>query len=75
MKAIAPEPAVSNKKTLTKYIENPPVYTEQYLTPNEYSRPETPLEEVNGIVIHYTANPGTTAQQNRSSCFFRRFPR
>ena len=66
LKAIAPEPAVSNKKNLTKYIENPPVYTEQYLTPNEYSRPETPLEEVNGIVIHYTANPGTTAQQNRS---------
>ena len=23
------------------------------------------LEKVNGIVVHYTANPGTTAQQNR----------
>ena len=32
---------------------------------NEYSRPGTALEKVNGIVVHYTANPGTTAQQNR----------
>lgn len=50
----------------TKYIETPPAYTQQFLTVNEYSRPGTPLEEVNGIVIHYTGNPGTTAQQNRS---------
>jgi len=50
----------------TKYIETPPVYTQQFLTINEYSRPGTALEEINGIVIHYTANPGTTAQQNRS---------
>lgn len=35
------------------------------LTPNEYSRPQTPLENVNGIVIHYTANPGTGAMDNR----------
>lgn len=66
LKAIAPEETGSTKVTLRKYIENPPAYTEQYLTPNEYSRPETPLEEVKGIVIHYTANPGTTAQQNRN---------
>lgn len=50
----------------TKYIETPPVYIQQFLTVNEYSRPGTPLETVNGIVIHYTANPGTTAQQNRN---------
>lgn len=35
------------------------------LTPNEYSRPQTPLEKVNGIVIHYTGNPGTGAIDNR----------
>lgn len=35
------------------------------LTVNEYSRPGTPIERVNGIVVHYTANPGTTAAQNR----------
>lgn len=38
----------------------------QLLTPNKYSRPQTQLKKVNGIVIHYVANPGTTAQQNRS---------
>ena len=38
----------------------------ELLTPNEYSRPQTALSQVNGIVVHYTANPGTTAEQNRS---------
>ena len=38
----------------------------QLLTPNEYSRPQIPLEDIGGIVIHYTANPGTTAQENRN---------
>lgn len=60
------EPASSNKQVLTKYIEDPPVYTEEFLTPNEYSRPGIALESINGIVVHYTANPGTTAQQNRN---------
>ena len=40
LKAIAPKETGTTKVTLIKYIENPPVYTEQYLTPNEYSRPE-----------------------------------
>lgn len=66
LKAIAPEQTAGEKAVLTKRIENPPVYTEQFLTVNEYSRPGIALEEINGIVIHYTANPGTTAQQNRS---------
>nr|WP_027871522.1 peptidoglycan recognition family protein [[Eubacterium] cellulosolvens] len=35
------------------------------LTPNQYSRPQLPLMETNAIVIHYTANPGTTAKENR----------
>lgn len=35
------------------------------LTVNEYSRPGIPLKEVKGIVIHYTANPGTSAAANR----------
>ncbi|HJC46954.1 MAG TPA: N-acetylmuramoyl-L-alanine amidase [Candidatus Lachnoclostridium pullistercoris] len=38
----------------------------QLLDINPYSRPGTPLETINGIVVHYTANPGTTAQQNRN---------
>ena len=31
------------------------------LTPNKNSRPQTKLKKVNGIVVHYTANPGTDA--------------
>lgn len=46
------------------YIKQPEI-TEDFLTPNEYSRPQTALEEVNGIVVHYTGNPNTTAKQNR----------
>lgn len=45
--------------------KRPPIDVE-LLTPNEYSRPQTPLEKVNGIVIHYTANPGTDAINNRN---------
>ena len=56
----------AGRKELTKYIEEPPAYTQQLLTVNPFSRPGTELEQVNGIVIHYTANPGTTAMQNRS---------
>ena len=33
---------------------------------NEYSRPGTKLDGVRGVVVHYTGNPGTTAEQNRS---------
>ncbi|MEG1459613.1 MAG: peptidoglycan recognition family protein [Acetivibrio sp.] len=36
------------------------------LTPNEYSRPQTPLKKIKGIVVHYTANPGTTGWENRN---------
>ncbi len=39
---------------------------EMFLTPNEYSRPQTPMEEVTGIAIHYVGNPGTTALNNRN---------
>lgn len=49
----------------TKTIENPPDYEVQLLTINEYSRPGLAIDQITGIVIHYTANPGTTAQQNR----------
>lgn len=48
-----------------KYNAQRPELDVQLLTPNKYSRPGTALKEVNGIVVHYTANPGTTARQNR----------
>ena len=44
-----------------------PDYVEQdYLTVNPYSRPGEPLEKINGVVIHYVGNPGTTAHANRN---------
>ena len=49
-----------------KYVEESPDFAVELLTVNEYSRPGTELAQVNGIVVHYTANPGTTAEQNRS---------
>jgi N-acetyl-anhydromuramyl-L-alanine amidase AmpD len=36
------------------------------LTPNPYSRPQTKLRKIKGVVIHYTANPGTDAEANRN---------
>lgn len=38
----------------------------ELLTVNPYSRPQIPLEKINGIVVHYTANPGSTAMDNRN---------
>ena len=43
-----------------------PEWEENFLTPNEYSRPGDALESVNNIFVHYTANPNTSAAQNRS---------
>jgi len=37
----------------------------QLLDVNEYSRPGIESDAITGIVIHYTANPGSTAQENR----------
>jgi len=42
------------------------VIKNDYLTPNPFSRPQTSLSQVKGVVIHYTANPGTSAKSNRS---------
>lgn len=47
-------------------IEVPDYVQKDYLTVNEWSRPGTELEEINGVVIHYVGNPNTTAQANRN---------
>lgn len=53
-----------------EYIEERPLYVPrpdidvQLLTVNEYSRPGIQTDGIENIVIHYLANPGTTAQQN-----------
>ncbi|WP_140402069.1 peptidoglycan recognition family protein, partial [Flavonifractor sp. An306] len=46
--------------------QTPDWVTVELLPVNPYSRPGIPLEQVNGIVIHYVGNPGTTAAQNHS---------
>ena len=43
-----------------------PEIVQDFLTPNEFSRPQEVLPEVTELFVHYTANPGTSAQQNRS---------
>ncbi len=43
------------------------------LEPNKYSRPQTGLNKVKGIVVHYTANPGTDAMENRN--YFNNLPK
>ena len=47
-------------------VSTPDYVEKDYLTVNPWSRPGEPLEEINGVVIHYVGNPGTTAGQNRS---------
>ena len=42
-----------------------PAIDVQLLDINPYSRPGTASSGINGIVIHYTANPGSSAQDNR----------
>lgn len=39
---------------------------EEFLPVNRWSRPGVPLEEINGVVIHYVGNPATTAEANRN---------
>lgn len=44
----------------------PDYVTIDLLPMNRWSRPGIDLEEINGIVLHYVGNPGTTAQANRN---------
>lgn len=47
-------------------------FEEKLLKKNEYSRPGTKLKKVAGVVVHYTANPGTDAMDNRN--YFNNLP-
>lgn len=55
-----------NNKIVENNRTQKPEIIEDYLTPNPYSRPEESLSQVNNIFVHYTANQGTSASQNRS---------
>lgn len=39
---------------------------QNFLTPNKYSRPRTPLKKVTKIAVHYVGNPNTSAIANRN---------
>ena len=54
-----PDPAEVSKNT-------PDYVREDFLSVNPWSRPGDPLEQVNGVVLHYVGNPGTSAQANRN---------
>ena len=47
------------------FIGAPP-FEVNLLDVNEYSRPGIPLKKIKGIVVHYTANPGSTTAENRN---------
>jgi len=53
-------------KTPSGTLKIPDWVAQDLIPVNPYSRPGTPLDQVNGVVVHYTGNPGTTAEQNRS---------
>lgn len=50
---------------MESFVAEKPEIEKEFLTPNPYSRPEVELEQVNALVVHYTANPGATAENNR----------
>ncbi len=56
---------ITREETLGEPMSNGEVIKLDYLTPNPYSRPQDKLKRIKGVVIHYTANPGTTAKNNR----------
>ncbi len=45
-------------------LRAPDWITQDFFEVNPYSRPGTKITRINQIVIHYVANPGTTARQN-----------
>ncbi len=56
-------------------IQEPPQIhiQKKLLKKNKYSRPGTQLKKIRGIVVHYTANPGTDAIDNRN--YFNNLPK
>lgn len=49
-----------------KAVEVPSWVKQDFLRKNIFSRPDVTRSEVNNIVIHYVANPGSTAEGNRN---------
>ena len=57
------EPVIAD--TEQEFFVPRPYIDEQLLSINEWSRPGKKIKRLDYIVIHYLANPGTTAQENR----------
>ena len=55
----------SSRINYEQYVVPKPNVKKALLTVNKNSRPGIKLRKIKGIVIHYTANPASTAQQNR----------
>lgn len=64
--ALSAPPIVPVEPVIPTIVTVPDWIVQDFLPVNEYSRPGIELNEVNGVVVHYTGNPGTTAEQNRS---------
>ncbi len=59
-------PILDPKVSVLRDLPLPDYVEEDLIVVDGASRRGIPLEELNGIVIHYVGNPGTTAAQNRS---------
>lgn len=46
-------------------LRAPEWINQQFIPTGKYARPGLKMERINDVVIHYVANPGTTAEQNR----------
>ena len=46
-------------------VEVPGYVARDMIPVNRYSRPGTELKKINGVVIHYVGNPGSSAKANR----------
>ena len=66
MMGIGPFRAEYAERNQADMVLEQPELDVQLLTSNPYSRPGTPSGRINNIVIHYTANPGSSAMQNRN---------
>jgi len=58
-----PDDETETETERERYVPRPDI-SEQILTVNPYSRPGDKIKSLNYIVVHYLANPMTTAQQN-----------
>ena len=55
-----------NRGPQAEVVPVPDYVEKDYLTVNPYSRPGEALDKIDGVVIHYVGNPGTTARANRN---------